>query len=518
MYSRARNVEATRTVILQKEAEIQQIDAQLAKLIEERKNEGRAIAMHKACKAPIKKVSAELLAVIFGYIHIGPLNGGDYHPPWSLGLVCSTWRKVALSMPELWCSLKLGAFLKPVPLVQVQTFLSRSANLPLSISSKELSCFSYNMENANEEDRLAVLGRFIERWRHLELQFHYVQPNLTFGKANPDERVAPLLEAFELESKYEMAIMGEMIEEQINTLIKNAPRLHAFSWSNKETYRQVPSCTLRLPWAQLSRLNLNRMLSFEEVFDILSRCSSLTSCTFDLIRLPSSTNIARHPISLRHLKSMSINTIYDPAPFFDSLLLPALGAIQVGFGERDVDRDYDDILPDWPQAAFISLMTRSSSPLEQLSLQLRISEDDVLACLRHASATVKVLDMRGVYDETRITDKFFEALTWGHSGHRYESPLCPLLQSIRLHLCCTKYSGKSVSEVAFKRMLESRRDSESGAQESTERGSSSSRGTLLPIHEILNIPGIKLFMEWCPYEERRFLPHQRGISYKDPGY
>lgn len=85
------------------------------------------------------------------------------------------------------------------------------------------------------------------------------------------------------------------------------------------------------------------------------------------------------------------------------------------------------------------LLSRSSCPLRRLHLWVHICEHDLIQCLEHTTATLEELDVEGVYEQTRITNRFFELLTVQPD----REILCPLLKFVRLVTCDTASYGCS---------------------------------------------------------------------------
>jgi hypothetical protein len=490
------NVNAIRQIVALHEANVGRLENELARLLELRAQECHAIETHLSLNAPIRRLPDKLLAKIFvaslppGQPFIQP---SDREAPLNLTWVCSAWRKIALCMPALWSALSLVCITDHSPIELMEQWLWRSWDRPLSISV----CIA----DAGEPHTQAILNKlatWIDRWRHVKLHIGgeayllFAQFHSAFGVA------APILETFELVSKYDIPVMGEEIEAGLNAFLRDAPRLRSFCWHNSDNYRQVQPCVLDLPWAQLSRLEIGRILSFDRILDIFAESPQLVSCAFDRVRHASRSPLTRPLIVLRHLKSMLINSIYDLGPFFDCLLLPALAAIEIGIGYLKDDIDYTEYaVPCWPQTQFLSLLSRSHSPIERLHLDAFLLDNQIIACLEQTSLTLKALGIcdRPTSDGVR---RVIERLNDRQNG----LILCPMLAYIEFR-CMGLYEAFEQPIVRTLEAMERLRVSSKPQDVVTIRWQPHSCGSGLPgprepvISESANFPMVLLPGEGC---------------------
>ncbi|KAJ6482925.1 hypothetical protein C8R47DRAFT_1133199 [Mycena vitilis] len=93
---------------------ISQLECTLHTLRNKHANVASEIARYNNILSPIRRLPTEIVGEIF--LHFAPFmhrdsNLGTYAQvklPWTLGLVCRLWRKIALSLGRLWCVLDLG--------------------------------------------------------------------------------------------------------------------------------------------------------------------------------------------------------------------------------------------------------------------------------------------------------------------------------------------------------------------------------------------------------------------------
>ncbi|KAJ7178299.1 hypothetical protein C8R46DRAFT_672388 [Mycena filopes] len=143
----------------------------------------RHIALCEFALAPVRRIPPELLSQIF--LCYGDLLGEDYdcldvkHGVWLLGHICSHWRTVARSTPELWnwCAFSCDSQ-KRNALALVETRLKLTGNRPL--------CIGFTCSHTKEDDQKKrgcrrIMDAFIAyapRWSELVLEvpdtfYHY---------------------------------------------------------------------------------------------------------------------------------------------------------------------------------------------------------------------------------------------------------------------------------------------------------------------------------------------------------
>ncbi|KAJ7902088.1 hypothetical protein B0H14DRAFT_3724500 [Mycena olivaceomarginata] len=142
--------------------------------------------------------------------------------------VCRAWRKVALSLPDLWTSLSVvvrdgQAF---PPLDVASDWLKRSGDLPL-----ELVLCQTNESDGNQEladDMLALYMCYLPRWREVRLDI----ANPTYGGSlQPSSQLhAPLLETFHLTTCWRLTRNEEIMQDLLK-MLEVSPRLSNFSVS-----------------------------------------------------------------------------------------------------------------------------------------------------------------------------------------------------------------------------------------------------------------------------------------------
>lgn len=323
MFSPTRDVNAIRDTISRQEANLARLEDQIVRLLEARAKETLTIETHLALHAAIRLVPNEVLVKIFlACMPTGKSVRDQQVTPWvaeapmSLSLVCKKRRSVTISTPSLWTSLNMSAMRTSSPEF-ISNWFGRSKGHPLTLSMSLVHMMGNEATTGPYYNRLS---RFTEQLQHLKLEVG-LHADLSFATSHATTEVAaPRLETFEFTSTYDMAVVGDAIEREINTMLHNAPRLYSFCWSNKDYYREVPACALNLPWKQLSQLQLGRMMSYAGILSILTQTPRLESCAFELVHLTSQLPLTTPTIVLTHLQSLLVHTTLDPGPFSRSNL------------------------------------------------------------------------------------------------------------------------------------------------------------------------------------------------------
>jgi hypothetical protein len=198
-----------------------------------------------------------------------------------------------------------------------------------------------------------------------------------------------------------------------------------------------PPGVLKFPFPQIKEYTTSG-LKTRECVEILRMVPNVTFCRFDNMR---SSRLLNHPPVVSYIHFLTIGTCCDLGTFFSLLTLPALSQFSLGFPRRRP----------WPQAEFMSLMSRSSCQLQRLELCcICITSEDLLCCLK-AMPLLRELEVDGMGcgfrrgfrsvigcgadhrqgDALLANDAVLRELTY-HSGLSSQLPLVPLLRSIHL--------------------------------------------------------------------------------------
>ncbi|KAJ7032735.1 hypothetical protein C8F04DRAFT_645008 [Mycena alexandri] len=225
-----------------------------------------------------RQVPVEVLEVIFRMC----LPQTDYivpdlkNAPLVLCHICSAWRKVALVVPRLWCSLSLHLDRRPGAW---KTFLEswpgRLVELPLSLSiESDPKVQSYQYFN---DHIVKLLLKHAKRWRRLRIDV----PSSSLVKLL--NASFPLLERLEINPRDPWTHSGVFLSAH------DVPRLQRLSLIPGQS---DPS-SMHVPWDRLTHFHApNHPFQLKECFPILVKCKNLTQCTIQM----SSRSVIQTPV------------------------------------------------------------------------------------------------------------------------------------------------------------------------------------------------------------------------------
>lgn len=155
-------------------SEIQRAQAVLNQLLEKRAAVKRRINSRYSY---ILRLPVETLSEIFMACY--PLNDRDQwasNSPLLLGSICSAWRAVALSTPQLWCTISLDTHNKGYymdNLILFREWLARTGEQPLSLALRHAPEHSSSMVPSVDKEAvregLDLVARCSKRWENVDL-------------------------------------------------------------------------------------------------------------------------------------------------------------------------------------------------------------------------------------------------------------------------------------------------------------------------------------------------------------
>ncbi|KAJ7169100.1 hypothetical protein C8R43DRAFT_982239 [Mycena crocata] len=263
------------------------------------------------CIAYGRQLPVEVLEVVFQRC----LPQDDYirpnrsQAPLLLCQICSSWRRVALVTPRLWCSLSIELSRRPGAWKAfLDSWLGRSGKTPISLSFTRHQNTYYGYFN---DHILKILLRDSKRWRSLRLDV----PATTLTKLLNTSM--PLLETFEIKSPG--TFPGVFITAA------DAPNLRSVSVLDAETR----AADMHVPWDRLTQFHASKhIVDLEKCFVLLARCKNLARCS---IRL--STGGGQLPQHLLPLRMPRLHTLLLLADedavnsFFTKVELPRLESL-----------------------------------------------------------------------------------------------------------------------------------------------------------------------------------------------
>ncbi|KAK7031833.1 F-box domain-containing protein [Favolaschia claudopus] len=284
------HMEQDRAFFAQMEAEILDIEAQMAALVQSRRavRDAQELIWERlqSYKYPVLSLPNEIVAEIF--IHTIPPYP-DPPPPRScpstvLTQICRQWRETAIGTPQLWKTIYLVAYNLPIPqrrsfdsqqaFRQASLWVKRSGSCPLSVYVEDLRPI------------LPVLLPERMRLEHLRLSIL-------------DDPLVDLQEAL-LPSLRSLDLTRTRAHSQTHFSLHSAPLLRSV------IFRSTGGGIIDLPWAQLTFLKvwIERTADFRRC--ILRQARRLVHCAFYCRDVVRNTEGVGSEISLHHLESLEI--------------------------------------------------------------------------------------------------------------------------------------------------------------------------------------------------------------------
>ncbi|KAJ7138312.1 hypothetical protein C8R44DRAFT_342456 [Mycena epipterygia] len=413
--------------------EIEEMRIVLDGLERRREELDRFIDAHLSLVSPARRLPEDVIRAIFTACMSSAHNAvmSPTQSPLLLCQICSNWRHIALSAPELWASLHIvvpiSSRINDLASV-VTAWLSRSGVLPLSISlvlSKRCQLHTIDQFRSDCAPLLASLTAFSLRWKHIIL------PALLEIDILPHPPDLPMLHTLTVGSSL-LALSSSIY------LPVTASNLRSLSISSGFN---LPN--LHLPWLQLTHLrisNENMRLHFptRDALAVLRGCPALQTCELHVGFPDSESDPNSPPVSLPHLWHFDISSrSFDTAArdLFAELLLPNLRSLR-----------YSAPTGPQPSQLFIPL-------LEYMSLKVYdLYSVGLLEVLRHIPLLTEL-----ELSEPSLPDSSVDADFLDHFKPGPEDVLCPNLCRLKL------FNFSAVSDDALLRFIQERTGPTQGA-------------------------------------------------------
>ncbi|KAJ7610219.1 hypothetical protein FB45DRAFT_1122198 [Roridomyces roridus] len=368
--------------------------------------DGDNIQKRTAILSAVRRVLPELWNEIF-------ISASFAAPPWSLGLICRSWREMVLASPILWSYINVA----PRRISMIETQLARSADVPLHISG--------NWWNAGDADETALLDLLLphsHRWATFSAQLMTYNAGLAPRLRGIQGRI-PRLQKFVYINTTAVTHVSED-----KTPLADAPSLREIILADADSTSASPR--FAVPWAQITRCQ--GVFHIYIQFQIVFAASNLVQCTMggtdSLSPLSTDTAIARLPQLRRLCLSAGHLLNHITAPVLQDLRLegqlnPALPFIQrsscrltklvLDGGWMDDSRDILlrvlELLPTLEHVVMDRFAGMNSSPTRFWEA-MRLSDEGDGVC-----PSLKYLACRWIRDEEEdnedaTVDAFFGAL------------------------------------------------------------------------------------------------------------
>ena len=398
--------------LFQLNAKITEMTAVLMELNKTRDCLQTVASQHQALISPVRRLPPELLQVIFVYClptHGNAVMHASDGAPVLLGRVCSEWRRISLSTPEVWSSLHIAPpivtfsnltssearFARERELIEM--WLGRSGICPLNIS------FVWHANDSEDEIRLCVslleaLVPRCGRWRMLDFQAPLTMFKPFVGLTVKD---VPLLEGFSLmDNRTAVNVVDKWPESLI--FAESAPNLKIFMLTFCSGGLRLPS----IPWHQLTTLYLESSISFffhdsREMLSTFAQCTHLQSCT---VKFPLSHTAPISPftkldlpITLPQLEMLCLDgdqclqNTFHMSNTLINICAPKLRKLEIIGRSGRLLEGSTSIAPE-PLTAIKMLLERSKCPLENLTVQsISLVPEEFIGCLKLAPTLVELV-------------------------------------------------------------------------------------------------------------------------------
>lgn len=354
--------------------------------------------------------------------------------------VCSTWRNLALSFPQLWTSISLGTNgSRPSEDIGIlRLFLSRSGNtLPLSLildyepnePRKAVTDTSRYFSDSYLSGMRLLAQELIplrHRWRVLSLNA------LVFGAIEPFLQALALgagsLSYLKISTKY-LGFYG--VHQALE--LASCPRLETVCIWSPMVFSD-PS----IPRLQhLETLELRYCQSQLDAITWLSACPKLRKLSIRLYAAEPTAPSLLHEITLNNLRELSLTCLYgdsDPGPLLSCLVAPRL----VLFSLFMCDLISTGLSQSWRYVSHF-LQRSSCHDLERLELVDTPMSPQELIHVLSLAPHVKALTLGGTSVTDEVLQALFVAPTLASSSASYHPfsqtplPLCVELEKLELH-------------------------------------------------------------------------------------
>ncbi|KAF7376631.1 hypothetical protein MSAN_00079900 [Mycena sanguinolenta] len=323
----------------------------LEKLTEERNNLSTYVEAHKALLSPIRRLPLDIICAIF--VACLPTHRNcamsAQEAPVLLGRICSAWRAISLSTPQLWSRVHI---VEPTPsdlvpesseaysakvaqrLKAAGTWLRRSGTCPLSISLQSIfnptTSRTRRIAHVPPSDShfLNVLLPFVSRWQYMDL---VLSPGPHKALTGLTENDVPLLSRLRIFPRPEATNIPFLT--QLGIL--HAPNLRSFSVVGGK----MNALHLPLRWHQLTALSFDGTSNVEAaqapaaVLTILSRCPKLRTVHF-LIHDPVESRLSDTVVECSFLHTVDLycvgNPLHTAGLLLSRLRLPSFRNFKLG--------------------------------------------------------------------------------------------------------------------------------------------------------------------------------------------
>ncbi|KAL1692735.1 hypothetical protein GGG16DRAFT_50745 [Schizophyllum commune] len=384
-----------------------------------------ALAVQRAYVAPIRRVPAELLEIIFEWSCMEATLGPDMCTPLYISAVCKQWREIMHSCPRIWSNMQLtnlpyNDWSQRGPAAKrLKYCLSMTRGCPLSQpirANLDTGCRGWNL--------LKILARHTDQWQHLQADDLREEP-VTLLQGRSYTRLHTL----------NMDVLNlEFITTGSSKPFWNTPALRTLIIKDVLGGEDISPALNTLPLAQLQELH--SAVSPNWSLALLDRCPNLTRWVhnFRPYMFHSRPEVPQE-VTLPHLRVIHAAHFHaGECVYLDYIVAPALQTLHLTWSHPFFGA------PRWATSAPLAFLQRAGDSVQELTLH------DPPAGIRGnipLFSGLRWLSLQTLPSDP-LLDSFFESITERTASG--EPAALPLLEELELsgH---GRYRGQKVLEM-----------------------------------------------------------------------
>ncbi|KAJ3540434.1 hypothetical protein NMY22_g4301 [Coprinellus aureogranulatus] len=334
--------------------------------------------------------------------------------PFTLGQVCSSWRKIVNSNPFIWPSVCADQA-KPSDVPLFELWLSRSSSRPLDLTISQRQKYEWLNEDTSSSGILSCAIRHSHRWKIFNLDAVDRELEIAFTPQSLPLGSLPLLEECSVETPY----WNPEANRYLSQLLFSSPALRTITIGPALGLKAVAR---RPSWSPLTTIHVMDV-EWSELSALLRQTPQLCSLTIATLHAKSNS-ITSSPIMLRHLSELFVHYYPNITPLFQSLSTPSLSELFLtgGMGTQEHGHHEAGLL------AFLGFVERSGCRLRSLTwLGNDVPQRDTIQFLEVAGQ-VALLGLKDLAIGSPAGGSVARALTL-----RPEVPLFSSLESLDFH-------------------------------------------------------------------------------------
>ena len=400
------------------EAEVQRLEELMETMKTKRQGVQKIINDHNIILSPVRRLPPDVLHEIFFHClptHRNPVMKSS-ESPLLLTRICSSWRYIALSSPQIWSKIHIPlpgdpSFSSGYGLITdentlskrrqrfagvmrmrcdaVRTWLSRSGTCPLSLSVTYPGYYS-GLQNSKDDELVHemfdILLSFAGRWSDIDLSMPEDIYNKLQGNIIPDMFFSLNSLKANLYQQYHANN-----HQSIPIRLLAAPNLRSITISAIQTTLQMTGSLVQPIWNHLTHITFASSTTDRYLLILLRQCPNLIFGKFLVITSwPYEPIMDQEEVLLPHLESLIINDSgahETMAIVFNAIKAPALTKLAYQWSNQRTPEDNSAI----PLPTPVIPLLENSTMINDLSLDGGLSSRDTEECLRRGGRVTHII-------------------------------------------------------------------------------------------------------------------------------